>query len=439
MGAPLKPIKRFEVPKMAFPLIMSNLTVPLLGLTDSIVMGHLNSAYFLAAVGFGVSIFDFIYWCFGFLRQGSTGFIAQAFGRQDLKECVKVFERGLFLALVIAMALWLLMRPIADLLHFFVHSRPLIVHYTLAYFYVRIWAAPATLMNYVVTAWFLGVKRTRYCLYQMLIINGTAIVLDVVLVFGFSMTVRGVAWADVMGQYAGLIFGLYAFLKRDSVRQYLTWFIFSWPEFKKLLVLNRDIFIRTVSLMSAYLFFNYQSALFGKNILAANTALVNIMMLMAYAQDGFNNVAEILVGNSVGEKNMARFWGAIRATCFWSVVVGVVSVMVYVLVGKYLVLMITSIPGVVQEAYRYLPWVIVSPLITIWCYWLDGVFMGATWGPALRNGMVIAAVSALIMWYLTKSWQVQGLWFAFMFFFLMRAVAMGWFFKNEVAVLSKNC
>jgi MATE family multidrug resistance protein len=183
--------------------------------------------------------------------------------------------------------------------------------------------------------------------------------------------------------------------------------------------------------MSVYLFFNYQSALFGKDILAANTALINIMMLMAYAQDGFNNVAEILVGNSLGRKSIAGFWDAIRKTCFWSLVVGVVSVLFYLLVGKYLVLMITSIPHIVQVAYKYLPWVIISPLITIWCFWLDGVFMGATWGREMRNSMVIAVVLALIVWYLTRSWQVQGLWFAFIFFFLVRGGALGYFFKRK--------
>jgi MATE family multidrug resistance protein len=430
-------LKRFEVPKMAFPLILSNLTVPLLGLTDSIVMGHLSSAYFLAAVGFGVSIFDFVYWCFGFLRQGTTGFIAQAFGRQDLKECVLVFERGLFLALSIAVILLILAKPIGDLIQFFLRDKTTLAHYTLAYFYVRIWGGPATLMNYVINAWFLGVKRTRYCLYQMLIINGIAIVLDVVFVFGFGMNVRGVALADVIGQWSGVAFGIYIFLGRENVRHHLTRFIFKWQEFKKLLVLNRDIFIRTFSLMCVYLYFNYQSALFGKDVLAANTALINIMMLMAYAQDGFNNSAEILVGNSLGDKNTPLFWSSIKATCFWSLVVGVVSVIVYLLIGKYLVLMITSIPDVVQQANHYLPWVIISPIITIWCFWLDGVFMGATWGRELRNGMVIAAVSALIAWYLTLSWGEQGLWFAFIFFFFMRGIAMGFFFKRRALTLQQ--
>lgn len=425
-------LKRFEVPKLALPLIISNLTVPILGLTDSIVMGHLGSAFYLAAVGLGVSVFDFIYWCFGFLRQGTTGFIAQAFGRGNLKECVAVFERALLLALSIAVILLLLQRPLAELIQFFLHSRQLLAHYVIAYFLVRIWSAPATLMNYVITAWFLAVKRTRYCLYQMLVINGMAIALDVILVFGLHMTVRGVALADVIGQWSGLVFGSYVFLKRESVRQHLSYVIFQWDQFKKLLALNRDIFIRTFALMCAYLFFNYQSALFGKNVLAANTALINIMMLMAYAQDGFNNVAEILVGNSLGQKNIPQFWASFRATGFWSIIVGGVSVILYFLFGKYLVLMITSIPAVVKTAYQYLPWVIISPIITIWCFWLDGVFMGATWGRELRNSMVIAAVCGLIAWYLSRSWLVTGLWAAFLLFFVLRGVALAsYFFKRS--------
>lgn len=424
-------LKRFEVPKLALPLILSNLTVPLLGLTDSIVMGHLDSAYYLAAVGLGVSIFDFLYWCFGFLRQGTTGFIAQAFGRQDLKECVIVFERAIVLSVIIAAIILLLQRPIAELIEFFLHRQTQLVHYTLAYFLVRIWGAPPSLMNYVFTAWFLGVKRTRYCLYQMLIINGVAIVLDVVLVFGLHMTVKGVALADVMGQWAGVIFGFYIFLGRESVRRHLSRHIFQWDAFKKLMALNRDIFIRTTALMCVYLFFNYQSALFGKNVLAANTALMNVMMLMAYAQDGFNNVAEILVGNSLGERNLERFWAAMRATGWWSFLVAIFSVVLFILIGRYLVLMITSIPDVVQIANRYLPWVIVSPMISVWCFWLDGVFMGATWGHELRNGMVFATLAGLVAWYLSRDWEVSGLWFALIFFFAMRGVANGWIFYRR--------
>lgn len=435
---PSSTLKRFEVPKIALPLIVSNLTVPLLGLTDSIVVGHLSSAYYLAAVGLGASIFAFVYWCFGFLRQGTTGFIAQAFGRRDLRECVVIFERGMLLAVVIALLLLLLAKPIGDLLHFFLRDQATLLRYTLVYFYMRVWGAPATLMNYVFNAWFLGVKRPRYCLYQMVIINGIAIVLDVILVFGLGMHVRGVALADVIGQSSGACFGFYVFLKRESVRRYVTRYIFHWDAFKKLLMLNRDIFIRTFSLMCVYLFFNYQSALFGKDVLAANTVLLNIMMLMAYAQDGFNNAAEILVGNSLGKHNIPLFWSVIKETCFWSVVVGLVSVVLYMTIGQYLVLMITSIPHVVTLAYHYLPWVIVSPIISIWCFWLDGVFMGATWGRQLRNGMVIATLSALVIWYLARPWQVNGLWVAFICFFVMRGVTMGWLLRVRVKSLAEG-
>ena len=196
-------------------------------LTDAIVVGHLHSAYFLAAIGFGVTVFDFIYWCFGFLRAGTTSFIAQAFGRHDMKACVAVFERGIVIALVIASVLLVLQKPIADFVRYLLHDRPTLVHYTLSYFYLRIWAAPATLMNYVFNAWFLAVKRTRYCLYLMMIINGLAIIFDVILVFGFHMNVRGVAIADVIGQWSGVVFAGCVFLNRENVREYLSKAYFS--------------------------------------------------------------------------------------------------------------------------------------------------------------------------------------------------------------------
>lgn len=421
-------LKRYEVPKIAFPLILSNLTVPLLGLTDSIVVGHLHSAYFLAAIGFGVTIFDFIYWCFGFLRQGTTGLLAQAFGRQDMKSCVHIFERGFVLAVGIALVLLVLQNPIAHIVQHFLYQRQTLAVYTLAYFHVRIWGALPTLVNYVFIAWFLGVKRTRYCLYQMMVVNGLAIVFDIILVFIFKMNVRGVALADVIGQWSGAVYGGYVFLSRESVRCHLSRFIFQWQPFKRLLTLNRDVFIRAFCLMLTFLFFNYRSALFGKDILAANTALINIMMLMAYAQDGFNNTAEILVGNSLGAKDISYFWQSIRATCWYSFLVGIISLFLYLCAGDYLVLMITSIPQVVTVADLYMPYVIISPMITIWCFWLDGIFMGAAWGKEMRNGMVLSLICFLVIWYLTRSYANHGLWLAFLSFFMARGIIMGAFF-----------
>ncbi len=417
-------LKRFDVPKIALPLILSNLTVPLLALTDAIVVGHLHSAYYLAAVGFGSSVFAFIYWCFGFLRQGTTSFIAQAFGRQDLKSCVAFFERGIFMALVIASFLLLLQKPIADLLHFMLHKRIALFAYTAQYFYVRIWAAPAALMNYVFNAWFLGTKRTRYCLYLMLVVNGLAILFDIVFVYDLHMNVKGVALADVLGQWCGIAYACYVLWTQKHMQGYITKAIFQWQQFQKLLALNRDIFIRTASLMLCFLFFDYQGAMLGKDILAANTVLINIMMFMAYGQDGFNNAAEILVASSLGAKNIHYFWQSIRATCFWSVVVGMISVIVFLLFGHAIIRMITTIPIVIHLAQHYMPWVVISPLITTWCFWLDGVFIGASWGGALRNGMLSAVATYFSVWYLGLGYGNEGLWVAIMSLFAARSVML---------------
>lgn len=421
-------LHRYDVPKIALPLILSNLTVPLLALTDSMVMGHLSSAYYLAAVGFGSSVFAFIYWCFGFLRQGTTSFIAQAFGRQDLQACVAFFLRGTFLALTIAAILLLMQHQIGNVIHYFLRTRPQISTAAINYFDVRIWAAPATLMNYVFNAWFLGTKRTRNCLYLMLVINGLAVVLDIVFVFGLYMTARGVALADVIGQWSGSIFAASLLLRQKYFKQHLTIAIFQWQQFRKLMALNRDIFIRTACLMVAFLFFDYQGALLGNDFLAANTVLINMMMFMAYAQDGFNNAAEILVANSLGQKNSVYFWQSIRATCLWSVIVGVVSSLLFFSCGHQIIHMITSIPEVMHLAGQYLPWIIVAPMITVWCFWLDGVFMGASWGRELRNGMLVAVATFFIVWYLGLSYGNEGLWLALISLFAARSIMMAGLF-----------
>ena len=191
--------------------------------------------------------------------------------------------------------------------------------------------------------------------------------------------------------------------------------------------------------MLVYLFFNYQSARMGKDFLAANTAALNVMMLMTYAQDGFNNVAEILVGNSLGAKDIPYFWQSIKSTCWYSVWGGIIAAIIYLVVGKYLLLAITSIPHVLNIAYQVLPWLIASPLIAIWCFWLDGVFMGAAWGRELRNGMMLSLISFSIVWYFARSYGNAGLWSAFLSFFVARGLVMGMLFYKKTRPFILKC
>lgn len=423
--------KRLEVPRLAFPLILSNLTVPLLGLTNAVVAGHMHAAYLLASVGFGVAVFDFIYWCFGFLRQGTTGFVAQAIGRDDFHEAVKIFERGIVIAVSIALLLWCATPLILWVIQRLLQHQPQLEQGVASYVHWRLWGAPATLLNYVLNAWFLGVRRTRYCLYLMIVTNGVAILSCMGLVWGLHWGIAGIALADVIGQSAGAVFGLWLCLADHRVRQALTLHIWQWRWFRSMMSVNRDLFIRTTCLMSAFFFFNTQSAHLGATVLAANTVLLNLMMLMAYGQDGFNETAEILVGNSLGQQDYSAFWSAIKGTLSWSIIVALIFSGVFLLMGHQLIEWMTSLTQVRELANQYLAWVVIAPLIGIWCFWLDGVFMGALWGREIRNAMVISLVGYFLLWWLMRSWGNAGLWFVFLSFLALRGFTLGLYFWQQ--------
>lgn len=425
------PRQRFEIPRLAFPLILSNLTVPLLGLTNAVVAGHMHAAYLLGAVGFGAAIFDFIYWCFGFLRQGTTGFVAQAMGRGEFDEAVKLFERGIILALSIAVLLWCAAPLILVIIQRILQHQPQLEQGVTSYVHWRLWGAPATLLNYVLNAWFLGIRRTRYCLYLMIVTNGVAIMSCIGLVWGLHWGVSGIACADVIGQSAGAVFGLLLSLSNHRVRQAWTVDVWQWHWFKSMLSVNRDLFIRTTCLMSAFFFFNLQSAHLGAGVLAANTVLLNLMMLMAYGQDGFNETAEILVGNSLGQNDKPAFWAAIRGTLGWSVMVALLFSVFFLMGGHQCIQWMTSITSVRTLANQYLIWVVIAPLVGIWCFWLDGVFMGALWGREIRNAMVLSLAGYFILWWLLRGWGNNGLWLVFLSFLALRGITLlSYFWKR---------
>ncbi|MDF1760342.1 MAG: MATE family efflux transporter [Coxiellaceae bacterium] len=425
---------------LAVPMIVSNLTVPLLGLVDTAVMGHLSFAYYLAAVGIGAMIFDLLYWSFGFLRMGTTGLASQAFGQADTVQMALVLARHVIVACVIGLLLVILQVPIAKVAFHLIDASAKITHYGLQYFHYRIWAAPAVLVNFVFMGWFIGIQKPRIPLLLSLVINVVAAILDIVFVYGFGMTVDGVALATVIAQYMGCALGCYCvydYLHGKSWR-WQSGVLFAKQHVVELFGVNRDIFIRTLSLLLVFAYFTREGAQFGAIILAANVILFNFQDAMAFALDGFANAAEALVGEAVGKKDAIMLQQAIRQTGWFSCWVALVFAAVYLFLGGPIIHLLTSISHVQLAAHQYLIYMIISPIISVWSFWLDGIYVGAMRTQVMRNCMVISTLIFFVVFWLLYSLQNHGLWLAFLSFMAARAITMGlWLRYKKIQIVLK--
>lgn len=423
-----------RVLQIAIPMILSNLTIPMIGFVDTAVMGHLPHAYYLAAVGIGAMMFDLVYWCFGFLRMGTTGLASQAYGKQDDAQMALVLLRHLLVAVGIGFFLILLQVPFMRLAFHFIHASQIVSHYARLYFHVRIWGAPAALMNMTLLGWFIGVQKPKLALLVMVVTNVFAAVLDLVFVYGFGMTSGGVALSAVIAQYSGAAYGLYCCyrLLRRHVWHWPKGMLFAKEKVTELFVVNRDIFIRTMCLLVVFVTFTRQGAQFGQVVLAANVILMNLQDAMAFALDGFANAAEALVGEAVGKNDQEMMRGAIKDTAGLSLAVAAVFALVYGLLGHSLIHVLTSIDAVRDMAKRFLPYMIVSPLLSVWSFWCDGIFIGATWVKAMRNSMILSALSFFVVLWALSHFKNNGLWIAFLVFMAMRGVTMSLWLKHKV-------
>ncbi len=414
--------------RLAGPIILSNLSVPLLGIVDTAVMGHLDQSYYIGAVAIGALIFSYIYWGFGFLRMSTTGLTAQATGAGDHSEVRATFARGLILAAGISALILILQGPIAWLGLGLIDASPDVERLADTYFSIRIWGAPAALANYVVLGWFLGRQNAKAALALQVFMNGLNIALDLLFVVGFGWGVEGVATATIIAEYSAAGLGL-LMIARAFGGVGGTWTrasILDAARLRRLLGVNGDIFIRTLALVSAFAFFTSRGAVQGDTLLAANAILLNFFMLVAFGLDGFAHAAEALVGNAIGARDPHSLKRAVRTTTVWAFVIAAVFTAAYAAFGWLLVRALTDLPEVRAEALRFLPWAVAMPLVAVWSFQLDGIFLGATHTRALRNAMLASLGLFLIfVWIFTSLWDNHGLWLALMLFMVARAVTLG--------------
>lgn len=417
------------------PMMLSNVSLPLLGLVDTAVMGHLDSAIYLAAVSVGAMILHFIFWGFGFLRMSTVGLVAQAYGANNGNEIRNLLARAMIFALVIAAALIVLQSVLINVSLNLVKPSDEVRLLTTSYFDIRIWSAPATLLTYVLLGWFLGMQKARHVLVVMVFVNLLNIVLDLVLVIGLGLNVEGAALASLIAEYSGLFMALYlmsSLLK--SVPGHLQQKqVFEWLAFRKLASLNSDIFIRTITLLFVFAFFTTQSARAGDVVVAANAILLQFLTFMAYVLDAYAHAAEAMVGEALGEKNISKIKRAVKACLLWSLWSSVIFSCVYLFTGKHIIALLTDINEVRLYSEQYLLWLIMVPVVAVWSYLYDGVFIGATWSREMRNVMLMAVFTVYLpAWLLSQSLGNHGLWLSMILFLAARGGLMAWYYKKKV-------
>lgn len=414
-----------QILQIALPSIVSNITVPLLGMIDVAIVGHMGSAVYIGAVAVGSMIFNLVYWLFGFLRMGASGLTSQALGRRDLAEVTRLLVRSVTIAFGIALLLIVLQVPLKSLMLWLMGPTADVVPLASTYFNIAIWGAPAVLGLYGLAGWFIGMQNTRIPMFISIMQNVVNIVVSLILVFGLGMKIEGVALGTVTAQYAGLLMALALLLRcYGRLRCYLEMKgTFVRVAMGRFFNVNRDIFLRTLCLVAVNLYFTSAGARQGAVILSVNTVMLQLFLFFSYFMDGFAYAGEALGGRFYGAHNREAFRETLRRLFGWMTVVTMAYTLLYITGGQWIVGLLTDEPQVVAASRNYLWWACLIPAAGAVAFIWDGVFIGMT---ATRGMLVSSAVSALAffaVYGLTVGMMGNhGLWLAMMVYLAMRGV-----------------
>ncbi len=429
---PHSPITRRAIVHLAWPIVLANAAVPLLGLVDTAVIGNTGTVEELGAIALGALVFSFVYWSFGFLRMGTTGFVSQASGAGDSAEVRATVGRALLLALGIGLALIALQRPIIWLALTILGAGSDVEAFTHAYFDVRIWGAPASLATFAVLGTLVGLGRTRHVLVLQLVLNGINITLDVLFAGVLGWGVEGIALGTAIAEWTTLGLALamtFSLLRAEREDDEPFW---PWPRIsdrgKALHTVraNADIMVRTLFLLTGFAWFTNEGAGFGDEVLAANHVLLQLITLSAYLLDGYAHATEIHVGRAVGARDIERFDRAVRSATELAAVTGVGLALAVLAGGNFAIEQLTDLAAVREIARSCVPLAALYVLASFAAFQLDGIFIGATGTKAMRNASVVSFLAfAGLSLVLMPRLENLGLWIAFVFYVVVRAVTLG--------------
>ena len=423
-----------QILQIALPSIVSNITVPLLGMIDVAIVGHMGSAVYIGAVAVGSMIFNLVYWLFGFLRMGASGLTSQALGRRNLTEVTRLLIRSTTIAMGIALSLIICQEPLRRLMFWLIGPTPDVAPVAMTYFYIVIWGAPASLGLFCLTGWYIGMQNTRIPMYVSIMQNIVNILVSLTLVYGFDMKIEGVATGTVIAQYTGLLMALSGLRAYRRLYKYLVLKgTFVREAMGRFFNINRDIFLRTLCLVAVNLFFTSAGARHGAVILSVNTVLMQLYLFCSYFMDGFAYAGEALGGRSYGASNDTAFREILRRLFAWATGVALAFTLLYVIGGQWIVSSLTDEPLVTETSKEYIWWVWLIPAASTLAFIWDGIFIGVT---ATRGMLVSSLVSALLFFGIYETARGllgnHALWLAMIVYLAMRGIVQTWWYKTRV-------
>ena len=423
-----------EILRLALPAIVTNITVPLLGLVDTAITGHLDKTAYIGAVSVGATLFNMIYWNFGFLRMGTSGQTAQAYGRKDSQECTDILLRGLLFVAMFSVAIWIIQKPLLTLAFGLMETTPDVELYARQYFGICIIGAPAVLGMYCFKGWFIGMQNTKYTMYVAIAINVVNIMLSLSLVIGLGMQVKGVALGTVVSQYVGLIMcamlwrkNYWQMLKDRASRKLLTRI-----KVKEFFRLNGAIFLRTLCLNAVMSFFTFAGASQGEIILAVNVLMMQFFNLVSYFTDGFAYAGEALTGRFVGAKDIENLRKSIIQIFKWGAALAISFTALYVLGMDRFMTILTDDKGVTEAAKNYYKWIYIIPIAGFAAFIWDGIMVGAT---AIKP-MVYATLAGSVAFFSTyvafnHTHGNDALWLSFIIYLSIRGLVQTIWYKSS--------
>ena len=381
-----------KILRLAIPNIISNVTIPLLGLIDLALMGHLKSEVYIGAVSLGTVLFNFIYWGFSFLRMSTSGFTAQAYGENNKQESFNILARAILISTLISIIIIFLQIPIEWLCFKTINGSIEVETLAREYFRIRVWAAPATLGLYALNGWFLGMQNARYPMITSILANVFNIIFSFIFVFTFDLASAGVAWGTVIAQYLGIAIGLFLFYKK--YRQMLVFWnwksIIDIPALKNFFRVNSDIFIRTFCVIIIFTFFTSKSASIDDHILAVNSLLIQFLLFFSFFIDGFAFAGEAMAGRFLGEKDRPNFNLLTKNLFIWGIGLAVIFGILFLLGNRLILGILTNQTSLIETAQEYVFWVVLTPIFTFSSFIWDGIYIGATASKEMRNSMLAA-------------------------------------------------
>jgi MATE family multidrug resistance protein len=424
-----------QILRLAVPFIISNITVPLVSSVDTALMGHLGSTAHLGAIGLGSAVFNFLYWNFAFIRMSTVGLTAQEFGADNQQEIGWLLGRSLFVSLIGAAILIIFRNQIGQLSFWISKGEPDVESYAIDYFKIRIFAAPATLGLYAITGWFIGMQNAKAPMIIAIIVNIVNLGFNFLFVKGLGMKSEGVAWGTVIAQYSGLLLGLIIIFRNYT--KYLKYIsrsvLLNFKDYGRFFKVNFDIFIRTFAVISVLTWYNFVSAEKGNLVLGVNVIFLQLVYAFSFFTDGFANACEALVGKYVGRLELKKLKKVVRYIFYWGFGIASMFTVLYAFAWKPIMKIYTSDINVVNEAANYIGWIIAIPLVSIFTFVWDGIFLGATATAEQRNATIIAALMFFIVFkFLDNKIDNHALLFAQLVFFGVRGILQTFYYKPAI-------